>query len=175
MRIDYIIQTIVAAICIAMLAWMLQACRTPQPIVQEVTKEVVIEREVRDTIVTVAPDSASIRALLECDSAGNVLIKELEEVQGKNVALEMALKNNHDKGESGATLEIDCKADSLQMVIDVQNEHIKELNDIISKHVEEVKYIPDVVKWLAWIGAAAILYVLIRVALWVYRKFTLIV
>lgn len=175
MRIDHIIQTIVAAVLVAMLVWMLQGCRTPQPIVQTEIKEVVVEREVRDTIVTIAPDSASIKALLECDSAGNVLIKELQEEQGKNVALEMALKNKqNDKGESaGATLEIDCKADSLQMVIDVQNEHIRELNDIISKHVEEIKYIPDIVKWLAWIGGFAIFYVLIRLALWVYRKFVL--
>ena len=92
MRIDHIIQTIVAAVCVAMLVWMLQSCRTPQPIVQTEVKEVVIEREVRDTIVTIQPDSASIKALLECDSAGNVLIKELQEEQGKNVALEMSLK-----------------------------------------------------------------------------------
>lgn len=175
MKVENLIQTIVAAVLVAMLVWMLQGCRTPQPIVQTEVKEVVVEREVRDTIVTIQPDSASIKALLECDSAGNVLIKELQEEQGKNVALEIALKNKqNDKGESaGATLEIDCKADSLQMVIDVQNEHIHELNDIISKHVEEIKYIPDIVKWLAWIGGFTILYVLIRVALWVYRKFVL--
>ena len=151
----------------------LVGCKTPKPVVQTEVKEVVVEREVRDTIVTIAPDSASIKALLECDSAGNVLIKELQEEQGKNVALEMALKNKqNNKGESvGATLEIDCKADSLQMIIDVQNEYIHELNDIISTQVEEIKYIPDIVKWLALVGAGAILYVLIRVALWVYRKF----
>lgn len=153
----------------------LVGCKTPQPIVQTEVREVLVEREVRDTIVTIAPDSASIKALLECDSAGNVLIKELQEEQGKNVALEMALKNKqNNKGESAsATLEIDCKADSLQMIIDVQNEHIHELNDIISTQVEEIKYIPDIVKWLALVGAGAILYVLIRVALWVYRKFVL--
>ena len=174
MRADFVIQTIAAALIAGMLIFFV-SCKTPQPIVQTEVKEVVVEREVRDTIVTIAPDSASIKALLECDSAGNVLIKELQEEQGKNVALEMALKNKqNDKGESaGATLEIDCKADSLQMVIDVQNEHIKELNDIISKHVEEIKYIPDIVKWLAWIGAGFILYYVIRFGLWVYRKFVL--
>lgn len=175
MRIDHIIQTKIAAICVAAVTLMLSGCKTPKPIVQTEVKEVVVEREVRDTIVTIAPDSASIKALLECDSAGNVLIKELQEEQGKNVALEMALKNKqNDKGESaGATLEIDCKADSLQMVIDVQNEHIRELNDIISKHVEEIKYIPDIVKWLAWIGAFFIVFYLVKFGLWVYRKFTL--
>lgn len=159
----------------AVVALMLSGCKTHKPIVQTEVKEVVVEREVRDTIVTIQPDSASIKALLECDSAGNVLIKELQEEQGKNVALEMALKNKQsDKGESaGATLEIDCKADSLQMVIDVQNEHIHELNDIISKHVEEIKYIPDFVKWLAWIGAFFIVFYLVKFYLWVYRKFTL--
>jgi hypothetical protein len=59
------------------------------------------------------------------------------------------------------------------MVIDVQNEHIHELNDIISKQREEIKYIPDIVKWLAWVGGAAILYVVLRFALWIYKKFHL--
>ena len=43
----------------------------------------------------------------------------------------------------------------------------------IVKEVEVEKPIAPFVKWLAWCGAAAILYVLIRVALWVYRKFVL--
>lgn len=98
MRIDYIIQTIVAAICVAMLVWLLQSCKTPQPIVQTEVKEVVREREVRDTIVTIAPDSASIKALLECDSAGNVLIKELQEAQGKNVKLQLSLEQASGNG-----------------------------------------------------------------------------
>lgn len=74
------------------LAWLMTACKTPQPIVQTEVKEVVVEREARDTIVTIAPDSASIKALLECDSAGNVLVKELEEAQGKNVKLQLSLQ-----------------------------------------------------------------------------------
>ena len=171
MRLEHIIQTIVAAICVAMLVWMLQSCKTPQPIVQTEVKEVVVEREVRDTIVTILPDSASIKALLECDSAGNVLIKELQEVQGKNVSLALALKNSQ-KGKP-ATLAIDCKQDSLEKVIALKDETIKELTN--NKQVEtiEVKYIPDFVKWLAWIGGAAILYVVLRIALWVYKKFFL--
>ena len=167
MRLEHIIQTIVAAVLVAML----QGCKTPQPIVQTDVKEVVIEKEVRDTIVTIAPDSASIRALLECDSAGNVLIKELEEVQGKNVSLALALKNSQ-KGKP-ATLAIDCKQDSLEKVIALKDETIKELSN--NKQVEtiEVKYIPEVVKWFAWIGGASVLYVLLRIALWIYRKFFL--
>lgn len=170
MRLDYIIQTIVAAICVAMLVWMLQGCKTPQPIVQTEVKEVVVEREVRDTIVTIAPDSASIRALLECDSAGNVLIKELTEAQGKNVSLALALKNL--KGKP-ATLSIDCKQDSLERVIALQNEKISELSNNKQTETIEVKYIPEVVKWFAWIGAFFVVLYLVKIGLWVYRKFVL--
>ena len=165
-----IIRIIVAALLVALLVTILPSCKTPQPIVQTEVKEVVVEREVRDTIVTIAPDSASIKALLECDSAGNVLIRELQEAQGKNVSLALALKNL--KGKP-ATLAIDCKQDSLEKVIALQNEKIQELSN--NKQVEtiEVKYIPEVVKWFAWIGAGFILYYVIRFCLWVYRRFVL--
>lgn len=169
MRIDYILQTIVAAMCVAMLVWMLQACKAPQPIVQTEVKEVVIEREVRDTIVTIAPDSASIKALLECDSAGNVLIKELQEEQGRNVALQAQLKNTN----KGTAIVIDCKQDSLERVIALQNEKIQELNNNKQTETIEVKYIPDFVKWLAWVGAGAILLAVLWVVLKVYRKLVL--
>jgi hypothetical protein len=166
---EHIWQVIGAVIIAAMLVWMV-SCKTPQPIVQTEVKEVVVEREVRDTIVTIEPDSASIKALLECDSAGNVLIKELEEVQGKNVSLALALKNL--KGKP-ATLAIDCKQDSLERVIALQNEKIQELSNNKQVETVEVKYIPDVVKWFAWIGAFAVVWVLVKFGLWVYRKLIL--
>jgi hypothetical protein len=162
-------QVIGAIILAAMLVWMLQGCRTPQPIVQTEVKEVVVEREVRDTIVTIAPDSASIKALLECDSAGNVLIKELEEAQGKNVALQAQLKNTN----KGTAIVIDCKQDSLERVIALQNEKISELNNNKQTETIEVKYIPSFVKWLAWVGAGAILLAVLWIVLKVYRKFVL--
>jgi hypothetical protein len=162
-------QVIGAIILAAMLVWMLQGCRTPQPIVQTEVKEVVVEREVRDTIVTIAPDSASIKALLECDSAGNVLIKELEEAQGKNVALQAQLKNTN----KGTAIVIDCKQDSLERVIALQNEKISELKNNKQTETIEVKYIPSFVKWLAWVGAGAILLVVLWVVLKVYRRFVL--
>ena len=151
------------------LAWLMTACSTTQPIVQTEVKEVVIERDVRDTIVTIAPDSASIKALLECDSAGNVLIKELQEEQGRNVALQAQLKNTN----KGTAIVIDCKQDSLERVIALQNEKISELNNNKQTETIEVKYIPSFVKWLAWIGAGAILLAVLWVVLKVYRKLVL--
>ena len=171
-KIVNILRVIVAAICVACLVWMPQSCRTPQPIVQTEVKEVLVERTITDTIVTIAPDSASIKALLECDSAGNVLIKELQEIQGKNVSLALALKNSQ-KGKPIGTLSVDCKQDSLEKVIALKDETIKELSN--NKQVEtiEVKYIPEVVKWFAWIGAAFLVLYLVKIALWVYKTFFL--
>ena len=165
---EHIWQVIGTVILTAMLVWMV-SCKTPQPIVQTEVKEVVIEREVRDTIVTIAPDSASIKALLECDSAGNVLIRELQEAQGKNVALQAQLRNTN----KGTAIVIDCKQDSLERVIALQNEKISELNNNKQTETIEVKYIPSFVKRLAWIGAGAILLVVLWVVLKVYRRFVL--
>ena len=169
MRIDHIIQTIVAAICVAILCWMLQSCKTPQPIVQTEVKEVVVEREVRDTIVTIAPDSASIKALLECDSAGNVLIRELQEAQGKNVKLQLSLQQASGNG----VVTVECKQDSLERVIALQNEKIQELSNNKQTETIEVKYIPEVVKWFSWIGAFFVVFYAVKIGLWVYRKFVL--
>jgi hypothetical protein len=173
MNIDKLAETItaigIAAIIVAVVLGALASCSTPQPIVQTEVKEVIVEREVRDTIVTIAPDSASIKALLECDSAGNVLIKELEEAQGKNVALQAKLKSTN----KGTAIVIDCKQDSLERVIALQNEKISELNNNKQTETIEVKYIPSFVKWLAWVGAGAILLAVLLVVLKVYRKFVL--
>ena len=169
MTLENIIRIIVAALLVALLVTILPSCKTPEPIVQTEVKEVIVEREVRDTIVTIQPDSASIKALLECDSAGNVLIKELEEVQGKNVSLQAQLKNTN----KGTAIVIDCKQDSLERVIALQNEKISELNNNKQTETIEVKYIPSFVKWLAWVGAVAILLTVLWVVLKVYRKFVL--
>lgn len=170
MKLDFVtfIRILVAAICVAMAAWMC-SCKSPQPIVQTEVKEVVVEREVRDTIVTIEPDSASIKALLECDSAGNVLIKELQEAQGKNVKLQLSLEQASGNG----VVTVECKQDSLERVIALQNEKISELSNNKQTETIEVKYIPEFVKWLAWIGAFFVVFYLVKIGLWVYRKFTL--
>ena len=172
-----IIRIIVAALLVALLVTILPSCKTPEPIVQTEFKEVVVEREVRDTIVTIQPDSASIKALLECDSAGNVLIKELQESQGKNMALELLLRGYKNKPNEPSKpiteLLVDCKQDSLERVVELQNEKISELSNNKQTETIEVKYIPDVVKWFAWIGAFFVVFYLVKIGLWVYRRFVL--
>jgi hypothetical protein len=56
-----------------------------------------------------------------------------------------------------------------------ENTELKEkLSNVKSQEKQEPvivkKPIPAIVRWLAWIGGAAILYVVLRFALWIYKK-----
>ena len=76
---------------IVLIATLLTSCRT----VQEAERETVFRTDtvVNTHIVTVTtpPDSASIEALLRCDSAGNVLIDALAIEQSKNARLQFKI------------------------------------------------------------------------------------
>lgn len=195
MRTDYIIQTILAALFVAMLVWMLQACKTPKPMVtttsntevkHDSTTHTTTETEVKETIKesdvaqSIDADSAYAALQFECDSLGNVLLKSLEQEQGKRTNLELQLKDNILKiqaiQEEFEVIVKGLKRD--KEVLIKENTELKEkLSSVQSQEKQEPviveKPIPAIVKWFAWIGAAAVLYVLLRVALWVYKKFHL--
>ena len=195
MRLDHVIQTIAAAICVAMLVWMLQACNTPKPMVtttsntevkHDSTTHTTTETEVKETIKesdvaqSIDADSAYAKLRFECDSVGNVLLVALEQEQGKRTSLELQLKDNILKiqaiQEQFEVIVKGLKRD--KEVLIKENTELKEkLSSVQSQEKQEPviveKPIPAIVKWFAWIGAATVLYVLLRVALWVYKKFHL--
>ena len=80
---------------IVLFATLLTACRTPQAAERETIYRT--DTVVNTHIVTVAtpPDSASIEALLRCDSAGNVLIDRLAIEQRRNMQLEIEIDENN--------------------------------------------------------------------------------
>lgn len=77
---------------VVIIATLLTACHTPR---QAAERETVYRTDtvVNTHIVTVTtpPDSASIEALLRCDSAGNVLIDALAIEQSKNARLQFEI------------------------------------------------------------------------------------
>jgi len=77
---------------VVIIATLLTACHTPR---QAAERETVYRTDtvVNTHIVTVTtpPDSASIEALLRCDSAGNVLIDALAIEQSKNAQLQFEI------------------------------------------------------------------------------------
>ena len=194
MRIDYIIQTIVAAVLVAMLVWMC-SCNTPKPVVtttnntevkHDSTTHTTTETEVKETIKesdvaqSVDADSAYAALQLSCDSMGNVLINALEQEQGKRTNLELQLKDNILKIQA-IQEQFEVIVKGLQRdkeVLIKENTELKEkLSSVHSQEkLEPViveKPIPAIVKWFAWIGAGAILLLLIWVVLKVYKRFIL--
>ena len=195
MKVENLIQTIVAAVLVAMLVWMLQGCRPPKAVAETIsntevkhdsTANTTTETEVKETIIesdvaqSVDADSAYAALQFKCDSLGNVLLVALEQEQGKRTSLELQLKDNILKiqaiQEEFEVIVKGLKRD--KEVLIKENTELKEkLSNVQSQEKQEPviveKPIPAIVRWLAWIGGFAILYVLIRVALWVYRKFVL--
>lgn len=199
MKEQHIIQTIVAAILIELSVWMVQSCKTPKPVAETIsntevkhdsTTHTTIETTTKETIKeseyshTIDADSAYAALLLQCDSAGNVLVASIEQLQGERTDLELQLQ----KIKEGTMLEIkaiqakyDVLVKGLRKEVERLEKENTELRSTTSTEASVEKQepvivkepIPAIVRCLAWIGSAVILYVLLRIALWIYKKFFL--
>lgn len=138
-------------------------CRTVVPIGNTSTNNTYTYHEQKSGVVSFEPDSATMRLLFECDSAGNVLLRALEQEQGKRLSLEAQLKQT----AAGTIVEIDCKQDSLQKVIDRLREIIRESSNESTTETIEVKVIPKFHKACAWIVCIEIF----ALILWIVVKF----
>ena len=77
---------------------------------------------IRDSIYTIPPDSAWLMALLECDSTGNVLLKQITDLQlGHRIKPGITLTNNK--------LTVNCKVDSMAVYLSWKERHIKTSRD----------------------------------------------
>jgi hypothetical protein len=108
MKKDDIIQ-IVGIVIVVAIAICMFGCKTPKPLAETIsntevkhdsTTHTTTETEVKETIKesdvaqSVDADSAYAALQFECDSLGNVLLKSLEQEQGKRTSLELQLKDN---------------------------------------------------------------------------------
>lgn len=98
----------------------------------------VVERW-RDSVVTIPADSAWLRAWLECDSTGNVMLQELEAANGRNTGITVVSLTPAGRG---SLIEVGCNADSLELLLKVKERTIERLE-------RNVNYI-EVEKPLTW-------------------------
>lgn len=142
--------------------------------IETTTIETIKESDVAQSVDT---DSAYAALQFQCDSVGNILLVTLEQEQGKRTNLELQLKDNILKiqaiQEEFEVIVKGLKRD--KEVLIKENTELKEkLSSVQSQEKQEPviveKPIPAIVRWLAWIGGAAILYVVLRFALWIYKK-----
>lgn len=61
----------------------------------ETVQTTTIVETLHDTVVTLAPDSAMLQALIECDSTGQAYLKEIEQLRvGAKLHQTLSLQNN---------------------------------------------------------------------------------
>lgn len=96
---------------------------------------IIIER-VKDTTIILPPDSAWLKAWIQCDSTGNVLLQQLE-AQSSKLITPMARVES--VAPSGAILSLDCKTDSLEMVIRLKERTIQHLQQSKTTQYIEVE------------------------------------
>ena len=122
---------------IVMSVLFMPSCRSSQPLTTTQTSDSVriIERW-RDTTIYEQPDIAWLKGWLECDSVGQVLLRELEIERGRNITPHIKIVND--------TIYVECKTDSLERLLKIRDLEIKMLKEMQTEVVVEVE------KELSW-------------------------
>jgi len=95
---------------------------------------VVVERW-RDSVVTIPADSAWLRAWLECDSMGNVLLDQLEAVNGRSTTMTVVRLTPTD---SRSLMEVKSNTDSLELLLRMREQTIERMERSV-EYVETEK------------------------------------
>lgn len=137
MKTENIIQTIAAAICVAMLIWMLQSCKVADCIPETIVKDSIRVEQRLDSIYLYEKDS--------------IFIKE----KSDTIFMYKYITRYKD-------------------VMKIQRDTIYQDKSVVEvKEVLVEKPIAGITKWFAWIGAFFVVFYLVKICLWVYRKWIL--
>lgn len=148
---------------------LMSSCRTCEPIIETVETERIVNVHTRDTVITDKPDSASMQALLHCDSAYNVILFALATMQGDRIEMELEIERLRN---GGLLLSMGCKEDSLRHEIQLRDSTITELQK--QTVVVREKYVPNYYKNTSigfWVLLGIIVvYIVVRILIRVYLK-----
>jgi len=140
-----------------LLTCLINSCQTIRYVPVEKTTETKTEiiETIRDTTIYLPPDQATIKALLECDSAGQILIKQIKTLQGKlNAKVNIRIQDN--------TIIADCICDSLNIYL-----QLKDRYQTTTTNTTETKlmWMEKELKWwqkmLVWVGVFSLLAIVI--------------
>lgn len=166
---DYAIWAVFVFTMVVLL-WGTTACKKIQYIQGEtIYKEVkVIEH---DTTLVTEADTASINALMHCDSAYNVVLDELNAENGARIRAEAKLKTREVGQMKFTILEVECKEDSLEQVVHLKDSIIKEITERNIIELEKAKkentqFAKFCIRYF-WTTASIMV---LLIALFVYRK-----
>ena len=144
----------------------INSCQTIRYIPVEKTTETITEivEVVRDTAIYIPSDQATVRALLACDSAGQILMKQVETLQGKlNAKANIRIKEN--------TIIADCICDSMNIYLQLKDRYQTTNNSTVETKIQMVE---KNIKWwqrtLMWCGAFGILSLCLSIIFIISRK-----
>lgn len=162
---------LLAVLAVLCLLWGATACKKIQYVQGEtIYKEVkVIEH---DTTLVTKADTATINALLHCDSAFNVVLDELAAENGARLTAEAKLKRTTDSnGVKHTEITFECKEDSLEQVVHLKDSIIHEITErniieLDKARKENTKFAKFCIRYF-WTTAVALA---LLIAFFVYRK-----
>lgn len=159
---------IVAAVVITVILCLLfPSCKAPQPVIKTVEKERIVEIHTRDTAIVTKADSASMQALLHCDSAYNVVVDELTALQGERIKADAHARQSGKQ----LLLQMDCHEDSLLHEIQLRDSVIRSMQNQVV--VEKERYVPAYYKNVStgfWILLAILVLIIGLKAVKIYFK-----
>lgn len=129
------------------------------------TDSIVIERREVDTLVVIGADSSLLTSLWECDSLGNILMTEIETLQGERSHINTQVQYVNVVDSSGvvrrkAYMSIVAVADSLRQRVRILEEYISHQHqEAVAK--ERKKYFPIAPYVVALMSVMALLIVLL--------------
>lgn len=141
----------------------------PRGTVLQRTDSVFVERTIerRDTTYMVAPDSAALRLLVECDSNFQAVVRELEVANGERINASAKYTN-----KGGALLvDVECGEDSLRVLVEQLRETIRTTSAHKDVQVVKEKYIPPFAKFAMWWFGISAFTLVAGAALWICKKF----
>ena len=115
---------VIVAVLLTLILCLFFGCCKTQYIAGQDTERIV-EVHHHDTTIVVESDSASAIALLECDSAYNVVLRELTIEQGRRIVPSVTTKNTTKCTTKGLQIDFYCKEDSLLNIIAWQDSIIR--------------------------------------------------
>lgn len=133
MKINYIIQTIVAALIAGILLFFV-GCKTIDCIPETIVKDSIRTEYKLDSIYLYEKDSVFIK-------------------------------------EKADTVFVEKWKTRYKDVMKIERDTIYQENKVVEVKVEQ--YVPQYIKWFAGIGAFFVVFYLVKIGLWVYRKFVL--
>lgn len=176
-----LLQSCLIAVVFAAFA-MLAGCKT-MDVANNTSSDNSTIREQYDSTLTVAGDSATAALLLRCDSLGNVYLAQLQTEQGKHIRAELLLKGAQSQIDSLGNIKpevvyrnqpmyirLDCKEDSLNLVIKGLRERIEHYEKNDTQQTKYVKYVPDFYKNCTIGFLLFVLLFVLKIAAWVMEK-----